>query len=340
MSHLSAVCCVCAQWHPRNSLFLLAFALLAPPAYSQEGPDGVWAYEGFSTGNALNDLLAGLYVPGGAGNLGSIQATGFGFENWIVTNKGVGGSSRYVTSGLSYPANYDGSFVATGGSAVISAESGGNATHSLKLNVTALAAVSASDTVWFSFLAERTGPVSVSTADPINETALYPRNFGVRYLTGAGNSNSNIGTLGNAPPSWSVATDEWGQWGAGDTQGLLSFYSGPITALGFDFCVNLDRAGWYGGNSEGNTHPVARKEANAWGLFDMHGNVWEWVWDRHEEYTTDAQTDPIGPSSGLERMLRGGSYNNNAQNCQSPSRFPNAPGNLGAYGGFRPAVSR
>jgi formylglycine-generating enzyme required for sulfatase activity len=118
-----------------------------------------------------------------------------------------------------------------------------------------------------------------------------------------------------------------------------SYFTGPITATGFDLCPNLDAAGWYGGNSGNNTHPVAQKAPNLWGLYDVHGNIWEWVWDRHEEFTTNPAIDPLGPDTGSDRLLRGGSYNNNAESCQASSRFPNAPGNSGAYGGFRIAVT-
>ena len=118
-----------------------------------------------------------------------------------------------------------------------------------------------------------------------------------------------------------------------------SFSSGPITATGGDLCANLDLVGWYAANSGGNTHPSGGKVPNAWGLFDLHGNVWEWVWDRHEAFDAGAKVDPLGPATGTERILRGGSHNNNAENCQASSRFPHAPGNEGAYGGFRIAVS-
>ncbi len=119
-----------------------------------------------------------------------------------------------------------------------------------------------------------------------------------------------------------------------------SFYTGPITATQFRFCENLDAAGWYGGNSGNNTHPVGEKVPNLIGLSDTHGNVWEWVWDRHEDFTPSPTIDPLGPDTGTDRLMRGGSYNNNAENCQSSSRFPNPPANSGSYGGFRAAISR
>ncbi len=71
---------------------------------------------------------------------------------------------------------------------------------------------------------------------------------------------------------------------------------------------NLSAMGWYCGNSNNTTHEVAQKQANAWGLYDMHGNVWEWCSDWYEDYPAVAVTDPTGPSTGLSRVLRGGAY--------------------------------
>ena len=155
--------------------------------------------------------------------LGILAATGFGFENWQVTNKGVAGDSRYTVAGLSYPANYDGGVTASGGSAIIDATSAGNATHSIKFIQSVQDTVAGASSYYFAFLGGRTGLTSTSTAAPINETALYPRNFGIRYLNSAGNSNSNsnLGVVGSAG-GWSQSTDTWGQWGAKDTHGLSS----------------------------------------------------------------------------------------------------------------------
>jgi formylglycine-generating enzyme required for sulfatase activity len=82
----------------------------------------------------------------------------------------------------------------------------------------------------------------------------------------------------------------------------------------------VDDAGWYDGNSGGTTHPVGQKPANAWGLYDMHGNVYEWCWDWYGEYPSEAQTDPTGAETGSVCVNRGGSWNVNAQNLRSASR--------------------
>jgi formylglycine-generating enzyme required for sulfatase activity len=81
-----------------------------------------------------------------------------------------------------------------------------------------------------------------------------------------------------------------------------------------------DNTGWYWENSESKTHQVGLKPANAWGLYDMHGNVWEWCWDWIGDYSSDAQTDPMGASSGPVRVFRGGSIGGSAEYMRSAYR--------------------
>jgi formylglycine-generating enzyme required for sulfatase activity len=71
-----------------------------------------------------------------------------------------------------------------------------------------------------------------------------------------------------------------------------------------------DDVAWYGGNSDGITHEVGKKKPNGLGLYDMSGNVYEWCWDRYKGYSSEAQTNPIGASSGSDRVLRGGCFYN------------------------------
>jgi formylglycine-generating enzyme required for sulfatase activity len=103
----------------------------------------------------------------------------------------------------------------------------------------------------------------------------------------------------------------------------------------------LGRYAWYGDNSGDTTHPVGQKEPNGWGLYDMHGNVWEWVQDWYGEkyYAASPDTDPRGPSSGSDRVDRGGSWSLSARYCRSAARYGNAPGNRGDGLGFRLAFS-
>jgi len=113
-----------------------------------------------------------------------------------------------------------------------------------------------------------------------------------------------------------------------------AFHTGRITQpTGRD--PNLNRAGWYDENSGSKTHPVGQKAANAWGLYDMHGNVYEWVWDWYDDYGSGKQTDPVGPSSGTLRVRRGGSWYYGAGFCRSAVPNASTPGYRDDVLGFR-----
>jgi formylglycine-generating enzyme required for sulfatase activity len=103
------------------------------------------------------------------------------------------------------------------------------------------------------------------------------------------------------------------------------------------YAGNLDAMAWYGSNANRQTHPVGQKQANAWGLYDMHGNVWEWCqdWYDRDYYRQSLGTDPQGPSTGARRVNRGGGWLINAGNCRSAGRFSDSPGLRGHYLGFR-----
>jgi formylglycine-generating enzyme required for sulfatase activity len=98
--------------------------------------------------------------------------------------------------------------------------------------------------------------------------------------------------------------------------------AGTTTAYSFgDDASVLDQYAWYKDNAGEKTHPVAQLKPNAWGLYDMHGNVWEWVQDWYQRYRAEAVTDPQGPTSGTHRSRRGGAWNNLAQICRSANRY-------------------
>ena len=103
----------------------------------------------------------------------------------------------------------------------------------------------------------------------------------------------------------------------------------------------LDRLGWFDKNSEGNTHPVGEKVPNTWGLYDMHGNVWEWCWDGKRTFTAEALTDPSGPTDEqARRVLRGGSFWYDAWYCRSAYWYVYVPGYRGGSIGFRLAAGQ
>ncbi len=97
----------------------------------------------------------------------------------------------------------------------------------------------------------------------------------------------------------------------------------------------IETVAWYSDNSGGTTNPVGQKQANELGIYDMSGNVYEWCWDLFGDYPAGSVTDPSGPSSGLDRVLRGGSWTISAKNCRSANRSHNPPSRGGYYLGFR-----
>ena len=104
----------------------------------------------------------------------------------------------------------------------------------------------------------------------------------------------------------------------------------------------IDAVGWYYDNSGGKTHPVAQKQPNELGLYDMSGNVWEWCSDWYSDsyYRSSPKNDPQGPNSGSRRVLRGGCFGCSVNVCRVAYRSRSYPGNREVSCGFRLVLSQ
>ena len=135
-------------------------------------------------------------------------------------------------------------------------------------------------------------------------------------------------------------------------------YRGVVTDAECSLDSSLNLIGWYCGNSEvihencvdlsdsggpecARTRPVGEKRPNGWGLYDMSGNVDEWIWDWYQSdyYSSSPLEDPLGGTTGTARVYRGGGFSSDAFRCRAAYRSGSGPGNRGYFLGFRPARS-
>jgi formylglycine-generating enzyme required for sulfatase activity len=120
---------------------------------------------------------------------------------------------------------------------------------------------------------------------------------------------------------------EWEYAAKGGNKDYLTYvYSGSNS---------VDAVAWYDRNSGISTHTVGTKVPNSLGIYDMSGNVWEWCWDWYGNYASGTQSDPRGPSSGANRVFRGGCWGNSAVYVRSAYRSDNTPSDRNFAVGFR-----
>jgi len=148
---------------------------------------------------------------------------------------------------------------------------------------------------------------------------------------------ADVPTTNNA--TWNAVTANWEASGfrlPTEAEWEFSARAGTNTQWSFgDTDADIDYYAWTSLNSNGMTREVGLLRPNAWGLYDMHGNVWDWVWDWNEARTTDPATDPRGPAAGGFRVIRGGCWGLTPDDARSAIRVSSNPGFRFEFLGFR-----
>jgi formylglycine-generating enzyme required for sulfatase activity len=144
----------------------------------------------------------------------------------------------------------------------------------------------------------------------------------------ASNFASDVGMRLPTEAEWEYA------YRAGTT---TAYHAMPGYPSGTNNDFQSGQIAWQGSNAGSQTKPVRQKSANGLGLFDMSGNVWEWVRDWYGTYSSGAQTNPVGPSTGNSRVLRGGGWGSNTGQVRASRRAAQLPSFFNFDLGFRVA---
>ena len=166
------------------------------------------------------------------------------------------------------------------------------------------------------------------TGDTNRPVETVSWNEAVDYCTALTNAERNANRI---PSDWEYHLPTEAEWEYCARAGANARY-GHGDDLGY---TALGNYAWYADNSGDTTHPVEQKLANAWGLFDMHGNVYEWCHDRSADYPAGSAIDPQGSTTSNQRIYRGGTWKYQAWICRAANRLEYPPTLKYDYLGFR-----
>jgi formylglycine-generating enzyme required for sulfatase activity len=143
-----------------------------------------------------------------------------------------------------------------------------------------------------------------------------------------------------APLNWPLRPGQPGFRPPTEAEWEVACRGGARTAYGYGSDVSLlGHFGWFQDNSGRRVHPPRELRPGLRGLFDMHGNLWEWTHDWFGGFGSGRATDPLGPENGSDRVRRGGCWGDVAAICRTACRFTNSPTYRTFYSGFRLALS-
>jgi formylglycine-generating enzyme required for sulfatase activity len=164
------------------------------------------------------------------------------------------------------------------------------------------------------------------TNRPVEKLSFYDAQAYCAALTARERS------AGRLPPGFEYRLPSEAEWEYACRAGTTNAYSfGDDPQLAEAFA-------WTSENSDATPHPVGLKRPNPWGLYDMHGNVWEWCLDWFAPYPATPAVDPVGPATGKFKVFRGGGWNQEVPFARSANRFMMSPSNGIYFVGFRVAL--